>query len=816
MKISLAFLLMCLVPLAAEAQIVPDRSLGGESSTVREQVIQSLPSTLIEGGVQRNARLFHSFEQFNISPGRGAFFTNPAGITQIITRVTGGNASQLNGTLGVLGTADLILINPFGIQFGATARLNIAGSLLATTADRLEFEQWNFDARTPQSVPLLTVSAPIGLGFLSGIPGAIQVEGTGHQLNLLSGFTPVVGAGQQTGLTGGVGRSVALVGGEVNVNGGVVTAPSGDLSVGSVRQGQVTIKNVAGRWQFDYSRVTQLQDITLQRLSLLDASGIGSTGIDLTGNSIRLIDGSFVVLQNQGLLPTGTIRVHAQDLTLFGDSSNPVIRTEFLGSESKSGILSESFLGQGSNIEVVATTVNLLTAGGLRTTTFGEGNSGNLSVEALQSIQVTGFSPRDRLNSVSIVQTVAFASGQAGSVSLNTGDLSITNGGQVLSGTQGTGNGGAISIAASRGVTISGGRQEGLSILVTGSLGVGNAGDVSITSPVVNVLGGGQLGASSTFIGSSGNISIFADRVTVSGYFTEPSNQVRPSLINADAFSDPIFQAFGLPTPPVLSDSGTITITAREIEVSNGAQIRVLNTGAGNAGNIQLNADRLLLNNGSLSAVTSNGNGGDIEVQADRRIVLRQGSSITATAAGQGLGGNIRVWTPALAVLDSRVSADAQFNTGGQIFVSTQGFFRSRDTLITATSALGPQFDGQVQLNAPEVDVTRAILPPPAVSNPPPIASICGKQSAQQSNFTETGTGGSPQSPAQKLPAQEGWHDRASADTGKLNPALPQQPLIVEAQGLIVNADGTLELVADTGDGGKAPSFTSSCLPSLP
>ncbi|MBD2492516.1 filamentous hemagglutinin N-terminal domain-containing protein [Aulosira sp. FACHB-615] len=151
---------------AATAQITPDSTLGNENSTIRQETIQGINSDLITGGATRGANLFHSFSEFNIPAGRGAYFANPPAIQNILTRVTGGNPSNILGTLGVLGNANLFLINPNGISFGSTARLDIKGSFVAATADSLTFgNNLEFSATNPQAPPLLNVNIPIGLRF---------------------------------------------------------------------------------------------------------------------------------------------------------------------------------------------------------------------------------------------------------------------------------------------------------------------------------------------------------------------------------------------------------------------------------------------------------------------------------------------------------------------------------------------------------------------------------------------------------------------------------------------------------------------------
>jgi filamentous hemagglutinin family protein len=126
------------------AQIIPDETLAAESSVVTPDNIRGIESGLAEGealrvrisgGAIRGSNLFHSFREFNIGEGKGGYFENPAAIENIFSRVTGSNPSNILGTLGVLGNANLFFLNPNGILFGPNASLDLRGSFLATTAD---------------------------------------------------------------------------------------------------------------------------------------------------------------------------------------------------------------------------------------------------------------------------------------------------------------------------------------------------------------------------------------------------------------------------------------------------------------------------------------------------------------------------------------------------------------------------------------------------------------------------------------------------------------------------------------------------------
>jgi filamentous hemagglutinin family protein len=182
----------CLLLLAsfttpAAAQVVPDATLGnGNNSTVLINGIR----TDINGGLRRSSALFHSFEQFGILTNHQVYFANPAGIRNIFSRVTGGSISNIDGLLGVAGSANLFFMNPNGIIFGPNARLDVSGSFLATTASALEFpDGQKFAATGDRAVPLVEVNIPIGLQYGANPPAMLTNRGnlaTGQDLTLAS------------------------------------------------------------------------------------------------------------------------------------------------------------------------------------------------------------------------------------------------------------------------------------------------------------------------------------------------------------------------------------------------------------------------------------------------------------------------------------------------------------------------------------------------------------------------------------------------------------------------------------------------------
>ncbi len=175
-------------PHSAVAQLQPiaDNTMGNENSFVTPGEVDGIPTDLITEGARRGSNLFHSFQEFSIDEGRAAYFANPPGVDNILGRVTGSGRSDILGQLGVLGEANLFLINPNGIVFGPNSSLNIGGSFLASTADAMEFgDRGVFSATTPEAPsPLLTIN-PSAFFFNQIQTGDITVQSR-------TGFDPVL------------------------------------------------------------------------------------------------------------------------------------------------------------------------------------------------------------------------------------------------------------------------------------------------------------------------------------------------------------------------------------------------------------------------------------------------------------------------------------------------------------------------------------------------------------------------------------------------------------------------------------------------
>ncbi|XGV96365.1 MAG: filamentous hemagglutinin N-terminal domain-containing protein [Leptolyngbya sp. BL-A-14] len=205
--------------------------------------------TVINGGTLRGANLFHSFRQFSIPTSGEAYFNNAAQIQNILTRVTGGSLSNIDGLIRANGIANLYLVNPNGIVFGPNASLNIGGSFVATTAGGLKLPDGSeYSALNPQAPPLLAVNLAPGVQYSARPPGS-KVSNAGNlAVPTRQSITLLGGTTTSTGTLTAPGGTVQVLGDQVALQKNArvdVSSPTGGgtVLIGGDYKGQGTIPN---------------------------------------------------------------------------------------------------------------------------------------------------------------------------------------------------------------------------------------------------------------------------------------------------------------------------------------------------------------------------------------------------------------------------------------------------------------------------------------------------------------------------------------------------------------------------------------------
>ena len=739
----------------AIAQITPDATLGAESTVVtpinpsRDQ---------IEGGAIRGANLFHSFREFNIGAGREVYFANPAGIENILTRVTGSTRSEILGTLGVSGNANLFLINPNGIVFGSNARLDMRGSFLASTASSFKFADGiEFSATNPQAPPLLTINVPIGLQFGVGA-GAIATNVDLNPDPVSFNVEP--------------GRTLALVGGDLRLQGGtILEAPEGRIELGSVGDNSfVSLTPTTGGFALGYEGVQNFRDIQLlglERGARVSTAGEGGGNIQVQSRRLTLEGGSQIEADTQGAGSGATVTLRATEsidlrgtspdgffssgisATTFGTGNAGNVRIETLRLTIRDGAVvgtTTASAGKAGNVSINATqsvelsgTSSVIFAGSINagdagnitidtgqliirgdrasiaTLTLGAGKAGNVSINATQSVELSG--------TASGIAAWSFGTGNAGNVTINTGRLIVRDGASVAALTVSDGNGGTVTVNARESVELIGvgavsdpqlrsiNGQTGSS-LGANTLGAGNAGNVTIQTGRLIVRDGAQINAGTLGDGDGGNVTVKA-RESVELIGTSPDGLIRSQL--SATTGDISFQITS-----GKGNAGNVTIETLRLIVRDGAAVAVATVSNGNAGTVSVNATQSVeligtsangQNQSSLAAATLGvGNAGNVTIQTGQ-LIVRDGAGVIAGTLGDGDAGNITVnagesveliGTSADGQNQSSLGATTSEGTGdaGNVTINTPQLIVRDGAAVLAGSFLGRGDGGTIAINA--------------------------------------------------------------------------------------------------------------------
>nr|WP_242037596.1 filamentous hemagglutinin N-terminal domain-containing protein [Coleofasciculus sp. FACHB-SPT9] len=824
----------------AFSQVTPDLSLG--------TVVTPNGTTLeITGGTTAgDTNLFHSFENFSI-PDRGIVdFLNAPAIANILARVTGGSPSDIQGLIRAGGNANLFLINPNGIIFGPNAQLDIGGSFVGTTANAIAFPggaEFSLTSAVSPDNPLLIVN-PSALVFnqiVAQPTNSIEVRGT-----------LAVDENQSLLLIGGNVSPTTTSTGKISIEGGSLNAPGGRVELGGLLGvGTVGLLNVdENNLRLSFPDSVARTDISLTDGANVNVRAGGGGSITLNAQNLNMAGGS--QLQAGIDSEIGSPESKAGDIEI--NTTGAINLTD--GSSLSNSVLVRG-VGKGGDINI--TTGSLFGTNGARLTTnaSGQGDAGSVTIIASDTISFDGVGSNGL--SSGVFSTVEHgAVGNGGDISITTGFLSLTNGAVVSAETFARGDGGSIRITASDTLFFNGLGSNGLSSgLLSGTKtpATGKGGDITVTTNVLRLAngavlsartwnlstggnitvdtnnlelsGGGQLLTTAYSTGAAGNITVNAtDDITISGsdptFNDRLAQQADPSKLDqVDAASGVFADTIQIPDLDPTGEGGNVILTTEQLLVREEGKVAVSTEGSGDAGDLWIQADSIRLNTAArLEAETRSQKPDSPEGQGNitlisQELLLRRGSNITTNATGTATGGNISIDTGVIAALeDSNISANAQDAFGGRVIITAQGIlgteFREEQTPqsdITATSELGPEFSGTVEINTPDVDPSRGLTNLPTIPVDTEVAQGCSAGGSQaQSEFIITGRGGLPPNPGEALNSDAVQVDlvtlnprieNRSSPPQATNPTRPTRVPLVEAQGWVMGANSKVVLTAN-------------------
>ena len=694
---SFALILITDIETTISAQIVPDTALPQNSV-----VAPGGNAIEITGGTTEGNNLFHSFQEFSVLNGQTAFFDNASTITNIIGRITGSSVSEIDGLIRVNGTADLFLINPNGIIFGENAALDLGGSFIGSTADSIQFaDGTEFSAVDPNASPLLTVSIPAGLQY-GQENGDLAVEGAGNNLIIDFETFTVDRSDRPTGLEVQPAKTLVLVGGNVFLEGGNLTAPQGNIELGSVAEGTVQLISDDLGWKLSYKEISTFQNLELSQAASIETSGNSGGRVRIKGSFVSLTDGSAILTDTLGNGMGGSLTIEAEETEIYGLAENGFTSSLFnnvdLGATGNGGDTSIDtgylYIGDGAQVNV---------------NTFDVGNAGTLTITAGE-IEILGGSTDGEFPSGLFAQADIGETGKGGQINIEANYLLVADGAQVSTTTFGEGAAGDLNIQATEIELIAGSADFGSSGLFVSSEDLGDGGNLNINTDYLLVADGAIAQTSTFFDGDAGNLEIAANTIELIG--------TSPNGLPSGLFSTAEAESGGL--------GGNIAIATKNLLVEAGAQIAVSTAGFGNGGFLNIDASHVKLANvGELgasglfsNAIIGSSNGGDINLISDRLSItdgatIRAGnfsSSNSEIPPGTGAAGSINLNVNSLE-LDSTVeefssiTASSFAQAGGNISLKVNSNFNlSHGSQVTAETR-GEGDGGSIDISAKQFNL---------------------------------------------------------------------------------------------------------------
>ena len=574
--------------------------------------------------------LFHSFRDFSVPTNGSAVFNNAPDIANIISRVTGGNISSIDGLIKANGSANLFLINPAGIIFGQNARLDIGGSFFGSTADSLLFPEGEFSAVNPDAPPLLTINIPIGLRFRDNpqpIANLSVADGVGLQVN--------------------TGQTLALMGGDILFTGGKITAPGSNIELGGLlATGTITLND---NFKFGFPEGVDRANVSFLNAAQINVASDGGGEISINAKNIDL-NGESQLLGGiaEGL---GNFNSQAGNIALNATGDISLDRSSRVHNQ-----VEENATGNAGAIDVTTNNLSLTDGSQLLNRVVGKGNAGIVKIITSNAISIDGENSSGR-NSGIFSNVSSGGIGNTEGVEITTANLNLTNGGTVSSSTFAQGNAGTVTINASDTIFID--DQEGTSSGIFSNIGIslrGLGGDSSNLTGILSLSPISSLVGPSA-IGNGANITI-----------NTPSLSIANSAIATSTVGK--------------GNAGNILINATDsISITENSQLQAVTFSEGNGGNIVIDAENAdiflsdiligtsVIFSSDFSTVplltSGNGQGGDIKITG-RTLSVYDGASLRTNTSGKATteklanAGNIS--------LD--ISDSISFDGGSQLFIS--------------------------------------------------------------------------------------------------------------------------------------------------
>jgi filamentous hemagglutinin family protein len=723
-----ATLLLLALAAPAGAQVVTDASLGRPSQALAGPYY-NIPESL---GKLAGGNLFHSFQTFNVGMGEYATFTTDTPtISNVISRVTGGTPSTINGTIMLIPAAGLpafYFINPAGVIFGAGAVVDVPGAFHVSTADYVVFPDGRFHA-DPGKASTFSSATPEAFGFLGEHRAPISLSGGADlwiyqdkEISLVAGDISIDSARIRS--DGGRIRLAALGQQAVEVPfAGELPAGSGTLSI--TNNGQVSVTGAC--CAFTGSLKVSAGDM------LLDGAGATPYNTGIFGSTLNF-DGDAATID---IAASGSLTVRdgatitARSRT--GGAGGVVnIRSPRLVIENADIDVTALSTGPAGEVNIAAGRVALIDGGRIYAGSEASGDAGRVNIAATEAIEIGGRNADDYRSAIAVQTADNVQAGQVilsaplvrlhddgmisgyaewtaptAQVNITARDLVLENGGNIYSFGLYT-PGGGVTIDASNSVTIRGKNEApnsspGSDTVSTGI--IGHATYVLVRSPQITISEAGAIRAENWYQDSPGHVAIQTDRLTLQSGGHISGNALGHSgtegrggsiVIRANEFVRVEGSSNGRVSTIASgtrsgNDAGSIDIATPWLYVADRGSINTSTGrfGEARAGRIDIVVDRLdLVDGGGLGSIEFGhlASGGYIAVTAHESISL-DGGRIIAQGANEAAAGRLILTAPLVSLHNGLITtSNSEYATSGGIEITTNRLSMSEASRIESSS----------------------------------------------------------------------------------------------------------------------------------
>ena len=459
---------------------------------------------------------------------------------------------------------------------------------------------------------MLTVNAPIGLGFRDNPGDIINRASTGDGLEVLEG------------------QNISLIGGNVTIeNGGIIFAPGGRVELGGLLEAGTI--DIAEDSNFSFPDGVARSDVSLTDSSIVAVfSGEGGS-IGVNAANLEISSGSRFL---GGIRPeTGSPSAQAGDI-IINTTDSVLIDGQ---GDSNTGIFAEvrnNSIGNAGDINILTGSFTLSDAAQLNNSTSGVGNAGNIFINARNSIVIDG--QEGSSFNTNILTSAFSSSGNAGNINLIAESIALNNGATLAALGDNQSSAGDITIQANDKVSLA--NQSNVTT-VTGS----NGGSLTIDANSLEITSGSNLSAginlnSGTAETQAGDITInVIEDVLIDGL--GENIQTQTNIVNS------VFEGGE-------GRGGNITINAQNINFQNGGNLFSFNGGQASLGNITLTAIEDIsfegvqgsFRSGVSSFIPDTGTGdvGSIEISA-QNLTISNGANIQSLVSGMATSRDINI-----------------------------------------------------------------------------------------------------------------------------------------------------------------------------